>query len=125
MTGAAYQYQEDIPVVRPVVRRFAIEVGHCSQCQRRIQGRHALQTSDALGAAGAQLGPNVATLVVELHTELGMPLEKVARVLGTQFGVSVTGGRAGPSAPPHGRRGFAGVCGSARANPSQSAGHAR
>ena len=37
----------------PVVRRFDIEVGHCSRSQRRVQGRHALQTSDALGAAGA------------------------------------------------------------------------
>ena len=79
----ASQYQEDLPAVRPLVRRFDIEVGHCSQCQRRVQGRHALQTSDALGAAAAQLGPNVAALVVELHTELGMPLEKVARVLRT------------------------------------------
>ena len=52
----APQYQEDLPDVRPFVRRFDIEVGHCSQCQRRVQGRHALQTSDALGAAGAQLG---------------------------------------------------------------------
>ena len=77
----ASQYQEELPEVRPLVRRFDIEVGHCSQCQRRVQGRHALQTSDALGAAAAQLGPNVAALVVELHTELGMPLEKVVRVL--------------------------------------------
>ena len=29
--------------VRPVVRRFDIEVGHCSRCQRRVQGRHALR----------------------------------------------------------------------------------
>ena len=88
----ASQYQEELPAVRPLVRRFDIEVGHCSQCQRRVQGRHALQTSDALGAAAAQLGPNVAALVVELHTELGMPLEKVVRVLRTQFGLSVTKG---------------------------------
>ena len=88
----ASQYQEDLPAVRPLVRRFDIEVGHCSQCQRRVQGRHALQTSDALGAAAAQLGPNVAALVVELHTELGMPLEKVVRVLRTQFGLHVTKG---------------------------------
>ena len=57
VTGAAEQYQEDLPPVRPLVRRFDIEVGHCSQCRRRIQGRHPLQTSDALGAARAQLGP--------------------------------------------------------------------
>ena len=63
VTGAAAQYQEDLPPVRPLVRRFDIEVGHCMQCRRRVQGRHALQTSDALGAARAQLGPGVVTLV--------------------------------------------------------------
>ena len=62
VTGAAAQYQEDLPPVRPVVRRFDIEVGHCSQCRRRIQGRHALQTSDALGAARVQFGPGVVAL---------------------------------------------------------------
>ena len=68
-------------------------MGHCSRCRRRVRGRHALQTSNALGAATAQLGPNVAALAVELHTELGMPLEKVTRVLRTRFGLSVTKGR--------------------------------
>ena len=88
----ASQYQEELPVVRPVVRRFDIEVGHCSQCQRRVQGRHVLQTSDALGAAGVQLGPAVVALVVELHTEMGVPLAKVAHLLRTTFGLQVTPG---------------------------------
>ena len=92
VTRVASQYQEELPVVRPVVRRFDIEVGHCSQCQRRVQGRHVLQTSDALGAAGVQLGPGVVALVVELHTELGVPLAKVAHLLRTTFGLQVTPG---------------------------------
>ena len=92
VTRVASQYQEELPVVRPVVRRFDIEVGHCSQCQRRVQGRHVLQTSDALGAAGVQLGPEVVALVVELHTELGVPLAKVAHLLRTTFGLQVTPG---------------------------------
>ena len=91
---------EEIPEVRPVVRRFDIEVGRCSQCRRRVQGRHALQTSDALGAAGAQLGPGVVALVVELHTA---PLAKVAHVLRTTFGLHGTG-RPRPPAAPHGPR---------------------
>ena len=88
----ASQYQEELPVVRPVVRRFDIEVGHCSQCQRRVQGRHVLQTSDALGAAGVQLGPGVVALVGELHTEMGVPLAKVAHLLRTTFGLQVMPG---------------------------------
>ena len=90
VTRVASQYQEELPVVRPVVRRFDIEVGHCAQCQRRVQGRHVLQTSDALGAAGVQLGPGVVALVVELHTEMGVPLAKVAHLLRTTFGLQVT-----------------------------------
>ena len=79
-------------MVRPLVRRFDIEVGHCSQCGRRVQGRHPLQTSDALGAASVQLGPGVAGLAVHLHTELGVPLAKVARLLRNAFGLHVTPG---------------------------------
>ena len=124
----ASQYQEDLPAVHPLVRRFDIEVGHCSQCQRRVQGRHALQTSDALGAASAQLGPNVAALVVELHTELGMPLEKVVRVLRDAVRTVGDQGRPGPTAAPHRRRArwawAARICSPAR--PSRSpARHAR
>ena len=107
VTRVASQYQEELPVVRPVVRRFDIEVGHCSQCQRRVQGHHVLQTSDALGAAGVQLGPGVVALVVELHTEMGVPLAKVAHLLRTTFGLQVTPGglahvlhRAARAAPP-------------------------
>ena len=88
----ATQFQEDLPVVRPIVRRFDIEVGHCSQCRRRVQGRHRLQSSDALGAAGVQLGPEVVALVVRLHTHLGVPLAKVTHLLRIQFGLTVTPG---------------------------------
>ena len=92
VTRVASQYQEELPEVRPLVRCFDIEVGHCAQCQRRVQGRHPLQTSDALGAAGVQLGPGVVALVVELHTEMGVPLAKVAHLLRTEFGIDVTPG---------------------------------
>ena len=92
VTRVASQYQEDLPPVEPVVRHFEIEVGRCSQCRRRVQGRHPLQTSDALGAAGAQLGPNVAALVAELHTGMGVPLAKVSAHLKTKFGLQVTPG---------------------------------
>ena len=55
-----------------------------------FQGRHRLQTSDALGAASVQLGPAAVALVVQMHTQLGVPLEKVAHLLRTQFGITVT-----------------------------------
>ena len=88
----ATQYQEDLPAVRPVVRRFDIEVSYCAPC-RRVQGLHALQTSDAVGAASVQLGPGVVALVVEIYTHLGVPVAKVAHLLRTEFGLTVTAGR--------------------------------
>src|SRR2546425_11496305 len=50
------QFQEDI-VRQTIVRRFEGETGHCTGCGGHVQGRHPLQTSDALGAAGGQRGP--------------------------------------------------------------------
>ena len=64
----APQYQEDVPDVRPLVHRFDVEVGHCAQWRRRVQGRHPLPgTPLALGAASVQLRPNMATLTTELN----------------------------------------------------------
>ena len=50
-----WQYQEEI-VRRTWVRRFHVPVCRCGQCDQRVQGRHPLQTSDALGAAAVQVG---------------------------------------------------------------------
>ena len=123
VTHVASQYQEEIPEVRPVVRRFDIEVGRCSQCRRRVQGRHALQTSDALGAAGAQLGPGVVALVVELHTEMGVPLAKVAHVLRTTFGLHVTPGGLAHLLHRTARGRRADLHGAVRAGPQLAHGH--
>lgn len=89
----ADQYQEDILVpVRGHVRRFRVAVGRCRRCRRRVQGRHALQTSDALGAAAAQVGPRAVALAAQLNKELGLPMGKVARILLEVCGVQVTPG---------------------------------
>jgi transposase len=91
-TRVVSQYQEDLPVVRPVVREFRVHVGACARCGRRVQGRHPLQTSDALGAAAVQLGPRAAALVVVLHKGLGLPLAHVVTLLRDHFGLRVTRG---------------------------------
>ena len=84
--------QEDLPAVRPIVRRFDVHVGCCVACGRRVQGRHPLQTSDALGAANVHLGPRAVTLVVLLHKHVGVSLEKIATLLRDRFGLRVTPG---------------------------------
>lgn len=47
------QFQTELSEVRPVVTRFRVGVGRCRACRRRVQGRRAEQTSDALGAAAS------------------------------------------------------------------------
>jgi transposase len=91
-THVVSQYQEDLPVVRPVIREFRVHIGACATCGRRVQGRHPLQTSDALGAAAVQIGPEAAALVVVLHKGLGLPLAHVVTLLHDRFGIRVTRG---------------------------------
>lgn len=91
-TTVAAQYQEDLPPVRPIVRAFHVHIGQCQQCGRRVQGRHPLQTSDALGAAAAQVGPRVVATAAVLHKQFGLPLGKVAAFYQQHFGLTVTTG---------------------------------
>ena len=91
-THVISQYQEDLPVVRPIAREFRVHVGACATCGGRVQGRHPLQTSDALGAAAVQIGPEAAALVVVLHKGFGLPLAHVVTLLRDRFGLRVTRG---------------------------------
>ncbi len=85
------QYQVEIPR-RPIHRQFNIHVGCCQRCRRRVQGRHALQTSYALGAAAAQLGPDTQAAIVELNKQGGMSHGKVTRCLESLFGIDLSRG---------------------------------
>jgi len=71
------QYQVEIPPVQPVVTQFSIEVARCRACGQRAQARHPDQTSDALGAAGVQLGPRALGLAAEMKHALGVPLRRL------------------------------------------------
>ena len=86
------QYQADIPRVQPHVIEFRCHVGRCQGCRRRVAGRDARQTSTATGAAASQIGPNAVAWAAWLHTGLGVPLAKVATILRTGFGLTITAG---------------------------------
>jgi transposase len=90
-TAVAEQFQTEIPR-QPVVRRFRVHIGHCQWCGRRAQGRHPLQTSDALGAAASQVGPDAQAAATVLHTQMGLSHGKVAAVFDTLFGIDLTRG---------------------------------
>jgi transposase len=82
------QYQTEIPR-RPIHRQFHIHRGKCRGCGRTVQGRHPLQTSDAVGAAASQLGPEAHAVVAMMNKELGLSHGKVARCFQELFGISI------------------------------------
>jgi transposase len=85
------QYQEEI-VRKKIVRQFDVELGHCTCCGKRLQGRHPLQTSDALDAAQVQLGPEALTLAVHLNKQVGISYGNAAAVLRMGYGLEVSRG---------------------------------
>lgn len=87
-THVVEQFQVEIPR-RAIHRKFVIRVGRCRTCRRRVQGRHALQTSNAVGAAASQLGPNLAASLAILNKEFGLSHGKAAGVMKQLFGVSI------------------------------------
>src|SRR5438876_8689465 len=64
------QYQTEI-VRQTRVTCFHIQVGNCAKCGKRIQGRDSRQTSDALGAAASQVGPEALSLATILNKRTG------------------------------------------------------
>jgi transposase len=82
------QYQTEIPR-RPIQREFTIHFGQCQDCGRRVQGRHPLQTSDAVGAAGSQLGPDAHAAFVMLNKGLGLAHGKCRRLFHELFGIGI------------------------------------
>jgi transposase len=85
------QYQEEI-VRRTWIRRFQIPICRCQRCDQRVQGRHRLQTSNALGAAAVQVGPEAVTLGVLMNKSLGLPHADAAAILKHGFGLTMSRG---------------------------------
>jgi transposase len=90
-TDVQQQYQVEIPR-KPIHRQFNVHIGWCNCCQHRLQGRHPLQTSDALGAAASQLGPDVQAAIVDLNKNAGLAHGKVSAALRNLFGIELTRG---------------------------------
>jgi transposase len=83
------QFQEDI-VRQTIVRRFDVATGHCTNCGEHVQGRHPLQTSDALGAAQVQVGPEALTLAAHLIKQMGISHERAGQILEWGYGLRVS-----------------------------------
>jgi transposase len=86
------QYQSDIPPVRPHVTCFHVHLGCCDDCGRAVRGRHPRQTSQALGAAAAHLGPRAVGLAADLNKRLGVSYGKLIVLYHVAFGLEVSRG---------------------------------
>jgi transposase len=102
-TRVAPQFQVELPR-RPRYRQFNVHVGRCRACGRRVQGRHALQTSDALGAAASQLGPEAQAAISFLNKYGGLSHGKIVRVFAELFGISLSRGGSAQAVLRAGRR---------------------
>lgn len=83
------QYQIEMPA-EPICREFTIQTGCCQGCGRTVAGRHALQTSDATGAAAVQLGPRLHAVMAWLNKRLGLSYGKIRQLLKELFGISIS-----------------------------------
>lgn len=73
------QFQWDVPPnIRAIIREFKVQIGHCECCGERLQGRHELQTSDALGSAACQIGPDAVAMAAYMNKVMGAPYAKIA-----------------------------------------------
>ena len=80
-------------IVRRVhVTRFRVHIGHCVACGTRVQGRHPSQTSEATGAAAAQVGPEALAFAAILNQEFGLSYGKTVAVRQRGFGLTLTPG---------------------------------
>ena len=89
----AQQFQVEIPRT-PIHRRFDIDVGYCRYCGKRLQGRHPLQTSDALGAAASQLGPDAQAMTALLKNKAGVSYGDIRAIFQDFFGICLSPGGA-------------------------------
>jgi len=87
------QHQIEIPR-QPIHRRFDIHVGRCRCCGKRIQPRHPLQTSDALGAAACQLGADAQTTIALMKNRYGLSYGDIVGLFKDVYGIPLSPGGA-------------------------------
>jgi transposase len=87
--GVVEQFQTELPPIRPIHRRFRIHLGCCADCGCRVQPRDGRQTSDAVGAAAVQIGPNALAFAALLNKQFGLSWDKIAGLYMRVFAFAV------------------------------------
>jgi transposase len=85
------QVIEDVEI-RPLVRKIVTHSAFCVHCRKRVKARSPGQLSQAVGAAGVQLGDQVLALAADLKHRLGIPYRKIVDFFKTHFGLKVSPG---------------------------------
>ncbi len=85
-TGVDQQYQVEIPR-KPIHRQFNVHIGRCTSCDKRVQGRHELQSSDALGGACSQLCSESKAAMVEMNKSTGLWHGQVLVIMDGMLGI--------------------------------------
>jgi len=85
------QYQEELPEIRALVTRVSGKWARCRGCGRRVRGHHPRQTSDATGAAAAQVGPRALAFACSLHKEHGLSVRKTTATM-RELGIRLSPG---------------------------------
>ena len=75
------QIIEELPEPKVRIVELTTYQGYCPHCDKTIHSRHPLQVSQAIGAAGVQLGPRATAKVLKLHHHYGLTTRKISRFL--------------------------------------------
>lgn len=90
LVGKGSQFQIDLPEIEPRTTEFVLHYGECLSCGRRVVGRDRRQTSQAVGAAGVQIGPRVVATATLLNKVGGLSYGKIASFLEQVTGLGVS-----------------------------------
>lgn len=77
----------ELPPIRPVVTRVEIFGGRCGGCGRRYRGE-----APAGMAPGTPFGPGIRSLLMYLHHSHHVGFERLSRMLGELFGLTISEG---------------------------------
>lgn len=83
----------DIPE-EPVrkIKRFAVEVGICPLCGKKVRGTHPDLARGQHGATAHRVGTNLQGQALAIHYDSGLPLRKVPSAIRSLTGIHITQG---------------------------------
>ncbi len=91
--GVRLAYVTDLlPVPRPQVTAYRVQVCRCRSCGKAVRGRHPDIAPDQYGASAHRVGKRLMAAAHVLHYGMGVPVRKVPAVLRALTGVRVSQG---------------------------------